>query len=437
MELNILSWVAYTIASIIYIYIVYFAFSSAFISRFSKKVTILICIALSVANLFLLFLNNAVLNMAISLLVLIVICQLFIGALSRRIKFAALILCVGIISEFTVGYLLASIVFVAPYDMQFGTPEFVYGIMLSRTLFAVLARIISGFARKRSLPKLKATHWIALVVPPIGSLIVLYNYLFLRTPSITDMISSMIVMITSIVVITVYGKILSDREVEVKNSYLEDLLKYYNYQHYLAEKSEIVISKTKHDIKNLLIAFKTDIQNQNVKSVQDGIDRLLGDIDSFDGPATSGNLAIDSIINYKASLSKDRGIQFLTILDIPHNLELQSVAICQIIGNALDNAVEATEKVKDEANRVIQVDISYKHDTLQIKITNPYDGIMTTDNNGILLSSKRDFRAEGIGLQSIKSIVAESGGTVNIDYEDNDFSLTVILYSVSVREEKT
>ena len=53
---------------------------------------------------------------------------------------------------------------------------------------------------------------------------------------------------------------------------------------------------------------------------------------------------IDSVINYKANDAKSGQIYFLMNVLVPQELELDSVAICRIIGNALDNAIEATEK---------------------------------------------------------------------------------------------
>ena len=432
----VLSWIAFVIASAAYIVIVYTYFSSIFEMRYSNKITIGACLALALINLAPIFANNAIVNMAVSVLTLGTIIQFFTGGLVNRLIFAVFLLAAGVVSEFLVGYVFISILPITPDDVQFGTPEFVYGLMFSRTLLAIFSRVISAIAKNRKLPKMKAIQLISLIVPPAGSLIVLYNFMYVRAHSLLDMVSSIIVMLMSVIVITIYGKILLDYKVELKNSYLEEILKYFKYQYFLAEKSEKLISKTKHDIKNILIGLQTSIQNQKISGVQKKINTLLGEIDSFDGPAISGNLAIDSIINYKASVARKGGVHFSMDLRVPQELELDAVVICQIIGSALDNAIEATERMESEADKLIQINVNYKHDALFLQITNPYYGDVIVDNMGNLMSSKRSYQTEGIGLQSIASITRENNGVFVVDYKDNQFCLSVTLYNICKSSEE-
>lgn len=434
MRYYVLSWIVYAIASVAHLAVVYSFFSSIFKRRYNTTIAIGVCVALILINLLALAASNAVMNMTISIVTLVGIALLFTGGFLTRIVFAVFLMIAGVISEFIVAYIFTAFRDTTPVEMQFGTPEFVYGLMLSRTQFAIMAIVISRaiirISENRRLPKLKFSKWLVLVLPPIGSLFVLYNFMFQRTHSNLDIVASIIVMVTSIIVITVYGKILSDYEVEVRNQYLEELVKYYHYQYYLVEKSEKIISKTKHDIKNLLIGFQAGIQSQNVEDVQNGISELLGEIDSFDGPAKSGNLAIDSIINYKAAAVKESRIHFSLELNIPHTLKLDSVAICQIIGSALDNAIEASERIDDADKRIVEISVCFKHNTLMIQVTNPYEGDIITNSKGNIMSTKRNHYTEGIGLQSIESLVAMKDGVFDIDYKNNKFSLCVMLYNI-------
>jgi len=422
--------VAYIAASVFYIIIIFSYFSSLFKIRYSLKATIGICIALAILNLSLVFINDGVVNIIASIVTLAVIISLFSGNVYNRIIFAVFLLIAGVISEFIVAYIMNSSISASPYEMQFGTPVFLFGLMLSRTQFAVLARVIVGLARNRRLPRLKVSHWVLLIAPPIGSLIVLYNFMFLRVPSLVDMISSVIIMTISITVITAYWKILLDYEIELKNKYLEELLNYYKYQYFLAEKSEKLVSKTKHDIKNILIGFQAGIRSQNIDSVENGINRLLGELDSFDGPAVSGNLVIDSIINYKASVAKKYMIYFSMNLSIPSELEIDSVIVSQVLGSALDNAIEAVVKIDSVEDRVIQINITHEHESLFLKISNPYSEDVKTDRSGKLMSAKRNYRSEGIGYQSIISVISENKGEYDVTYSNGQFCLSVTFYNV-------
>ena len=431
-----LSLVAFIVASVVQVVIMYTYFSSIFKMRYSKVITIFACITLALLNLSLIFSESAIVNIVVSTLTLVILVLFFSGGLINRLIFAVFMLIAGVISEFAVGYILIYVSGVSPDYVQFGTPEFIYGLMFSRTLLAIIARIISGIARNKKLPKHKLIHWISLIVPPTGALVVLYNFMYLRTHSTVDMISSIIVMLTGIIVITVYSKILLDYEAELKNRYLEELLEHYRYQYFLAEKSEKIISKTKHDIKNILIGFQADLKSQNTDNVQAEIVKLLGEIDSFDGPAASGNLLIDSIINYKASVARRNRIFFSMDLRIPQELKLDSIAICQILGSALDNAIEATDHIEDEESRIVQINASYEHNTFILQVINPYKADVIVDSNGNLLSTKRSYDKDGIGLNTIKSVIAEYDGDLQIDFGNNSFRLSIMLYNISGCGEK-
>lgn|GEM_PF-1382395 len=430
----VLSWVVFSMTSLIHMIIVYVYFAAIFKMRYSKMVTKSVLVITVVMGIATGLFDSAVINVAINVLILALAVCLFYGRLRNRIIFAVFFLFAVIMSEFIVAY-VALLSGVPDEYMQFGTPGFVFGLLLSRMQLVIFARIISGIAKNRRLPKLRFIHWVALIVPPIGSVLVLYNFLFSRALSTADMFSAMMVMIICCIVVVVYGKILSDFEAEQKSKRLQEQLRYYDYQYFLAEKSEKLARKAKHDFKNLLIGIQADIQMQNIENAQSRINDLLGDIDASDGPAGSGNLVMDSVINYKASIASEHQIEFIVELKIPEKLSVDGSAICQILGNALDNAIEATEKIEDASSRWVEINISYKHEVLHFEIVNPFEGKIISAEDGKILSSKRGFGVEGIGLESIRNAVNENQGYFEVNHEGNRFCLKVSLYSISEAEE--
>ena len=124
----------------------------------------------------------------------------------------------------------------------------------------------------------------------------------------------------------------------------------------------------------MLIGFQTDIHKSNYENIEKRISELIGEINFFDGPSSSGNIAIDAIVNYKSSIASKKNISVFANMIIPENLQVDSVSICQILGNALDNAIEATEMLDDSRDRIIQVYIGYDQEVLFFKISNPFCG---------------------------------------------------------------
>jgi len=410
--------------------VLYTFYSSVFDLKYKKTVTIAIIAAFALLGIATVHASNAAINIAITILTFIAIALLFRGGLLNRLFLALLLYVVAAIGEFIVAYSITFYSDIIATNIQFGTSEFAYGQMLSKLIFAFFVWILLRFFRKQTFSKVKPGYWVVLIIPPIGGIVVLYNFLLLRTHSVVDVVTSFVVMITSVIALTVYDRILTNYEIEAQNIYLEELLSYSSYQYYMAEKSEKLILKTKHDIKNLLIGFQTDIQSHNIDSVQENINKLLEEINTLEGPAASGNLVIDSIINYKAHAARQSDIYFTVDLSIPQNLIIDSVGICQIIGNALDNAIEATEKINDIKKKIIQISASYKQGSLHVKIINPYSDDIVLNRNGKLMSSKRQYRTEGLGLQSIIGTIEKYDGSYDMKYQNGEFCLSVIFYNV-------
>ena len=430
MRYDIFSWIAYAVASAVFLIVVFSYYSAIFNKKYSRTITYSVGVFCAFVNLILPLVSIPILNMVVTVLSLIVIAQLFSGKLLNRLVFTIFLFVASVISDFIVALAITLLGNVSPDDIHFGTPAFIIGLMLSRTQFAIIAKIISRIAENRKLPPISKKRWIIFIALPIGSLLVLYNFLFQRNHSPLDVVSSIVVMAMTVVTLTVYGKIISDYESEIKSRYLEEVVDHLRYQYSMAEESEKLILKTKHDIKNLLLGFQSGLQSQNVESVQKGITELLGEIESYEGPANSGNLTIDSIINYKFGIAKESQILFFADLKIPNNLNLNSVVACQIIGSALDNAIEATEKIENVDERIVEITVSFEQGILLIKVVNPYKGNIIINTKGGIMSSKRNYRSEGIGLQSIASAALENGGTYDVNYSENKFSLSVMIFDV-------
>ena len=100
--------------------------------------------------------------------------------------------------------------------------------------------------------------------------------------------------------------------------------------------------------------------------------------------------------------------------------------ICNIFGNALDNAIEYVKKVSDVEKRLIHVVVSKKQGFLLICFENYFEGNLLYEE-GLPKTTKKDKRFHGYGLKSIKMIAKKYDGQVSIDTDNNWFELAIIL----------
>nr|WP_274528595.1 ATP-binding protein [Paenibacillus piscarius] len=119
-------------------------------------------------------------------------------------------------------------------------------------------------------------------------------------------------------------------------------------------------------------------------------------------------------------------------LKLPPGLRLDTAVISVVLGNALDNALEAVSRRPEEgeAERYIAVHMHYLNDSLFIRIQNPYSGPLHQGRRGGLLTTKDDKRNHGIGLQNIRQTIQRAGGLFDFSYSGGLFELELVLFHV-------
>ena len=89
--------------------------------------------------------------------------------------------------------------------------------------------------------------------------------------------------------------------------------------------------------------------------------KLNDDLTTVDTVIKTGNVMIDAILNSKLSLIKVKGIEINAKAIVPDKLAISEVDLCTIIGNLLDNAMEACLRQPTAEERYIRVFIGILH----------------------------------------------------------------------------
>ncbi|WMJ86367.1 sensor histidine kinase [Anaerocolumna sp. MB42-C2] len=142
--------------------------------------------------------------------------------------------------------------------------------------------------------------------------------------------------------------------------------------------------------------------------------------------ACSGNLIVDSILNFKLQEAERKGIRMDLELNIPEHLDITSFDMTVILGNLLDNAISACDKLdKDERN--IGVIIRYDKSRLLIEIKNPYADRIIYQRDQIQ-TTKEDKENHGIGLFNVRNTVEKYHGLLSFEHTENIFSVMALLF---------
>lgn len=190
------------------------------------------------------------------------------------------------------------------------------------------------------------------------------------------------------------------------------------------EQSNKIIRELKHNMKNRLLAIST-LSHQRRRFVEE-IEKILVEIDESTPQIYSGNHVLNTILSCKLQNAKDNGIKVDVDVIVPFNLKFDYSDIGILIGNLLDNAIEACNRKINNKEKWIKIIIKYYHHTLLVEISN------SKNEEKVILSksSKKDFDNHGFGIRSIKSIVQKYEGTIEFMDQGHYFEVAAILYGV-------
>ena len=179
----------------------------------------------------------------------------------------------------------------------------------------------------------------------------------------------------------------------------------------------------RHDYHNHIQAMLA--LTDNTEELRQYLWKLNDDLTTVDTVLKTGNVMVDAILNSKLSLIKSRNIAVNAKATVPAELKISEIDLCAIIGNLLDNAMEACLRQEDKANRFIRVYIGVLKQQLYICVTNSMDGEAKRLGKAYLSSKGSD--AHGFGLMRIDRLADKYGGYVNRQSEEGAFATEVML----------
>ncbi len=185
------------------------------------------------------------------------------------------------------------------------------------------------------------------------------------------------------------------------------------------EQNFMLWKKSMHDYKHNIINLKTLAHNKDY----DGIIKYLDSEDNLLKQKLfyykTGNDTVDSIIYIKQNNAESKHIPFIINAEVSKRCPVTSTHFASILGNLLDNAIEASEK---EEQPFIEVKIKDVEDYVIIAISN-----RCNNKNQLLETNKPNRIFHGIGLSSVKHTVKLYKGEISVKQKENIFSVNIMI----------
>lgn len=180
----------------------------------------------------------------------------------------------------------------------------------------------------------------------------------------------------------------------------------------------------RHDYHNHIQVLKANMSLGEYGQAADYLDKLEQDLTEVDQVLKTGNVMVDAILNSKLSMIQERHIAVDATAAVPGDIAISGIDLSVLIGNLMDNAMEACLEIPEEKERFIRVYIDIVKKQLYISVTNSMKGRAVRAGEGFL---SRKPAGHGFGLLRIDSIVAKYHGYLNRQSENGVFATEVML----------
>lgn len=178
----------------------------------------------------------------------------------------------------------------------------------------------------------------------------------------------------------------------------------------------------RHDYRNHIQNMKIQLDNGNYDKLNNYLNELSNDLNAVDTVIKTGNVMADAILNSKLSIAEKSKINLNVKANVPENLTITDVELCSILGNMLDNSIEACNSLP-QSERFLRVYIGRLKGQFYLSIQNSA-GVVKKDKN-TYLSTK--LGEHGYGIFRIDRIVKKYHGYVNRQHEEGIFATEILI----------
>ncbi len=208
-------------------------------------------------------------------------------------------------------------------------------------------------------------------------------------------------------------------ELEAVQSVLQN-----QYVQYKQSRESIdLINYKYHDLKHQIAYLRSERDSAKREAY---LDRMEEEIKQYEAQNKTGNAVLDTVLTSKSLYCAKHDITFTCVADGTLLEFMDVMDICNIFGNALDNAIECELKIPDKEKRLIHVTVSKQKNFLILRFENYFEGNLKT-KDGDILTTKDEKEHHGYGIKSIRYIINKYDGALTVETKENWFEMKALI----------
>lgn len=275
--------------------------------------------------------------------------------------------------------------------------------------------------------KVNLSVWCASVMIPITTF-VLFAFIVNSSDVAQSevIVAAVLILMVNVVTFYLYDSLAASYLKLAESAVLEKERELYYNQCTMMQDSTNELRAFRHDLKNQLIGVSELMGAENYEEAKTLVSELSGKLNAKSLFSTTGNVPMDSIINYKLHNTGNEQVRVETEISVPAEINMGVSDCITILGNLLDNALFAVYKVGED-KRYLKLKVVFDKGCLMIQCTNPYVTEVQY-KDGKIVSAKKNQKEHGFGLKNIEAVVEKYSGCMEICHENGVFAVDVVLY---------
>lgn len=368
--------------------------------------------------------NNVILttgSLAIGMLMATIL--LYDGTMIRKI--------VSVVSAIALGMVSENIIWILFGELSTFQINAALGSLFSSFLNMLLILILERCFKINKTAHISSNSYFNIIVMIAGSIVLGEILVELSgDDQRLAMIGLSVICLIDVSTYYIYDKINEIYVQKLERKSIQQRVEMYENQLELMQQSQKNMSALRHDMRNHLLLIQSYIDNQEYDKAQQYILDINNHMQVSGQYVCTGNQEIDAILNYMIGRAEKKGCKVETQIEIPNVCFMQKMDLNVLLGNLLDNALEALEKVQE---RYLYIGMKYQKGVFIIRIHNSYDGTLIKHGEKYI-TRKMNKESHGLGLQNVSEIVKKYNGKQKIDVTDNLFRIAIMLYAEAVQD---
>lgn len=217
-----------------------------------------------------------------------------------------------------------------------------------------------------------------------------------------------------------YERNRAERELEVS-----ELMAGAQGRQYRALKEQMETDRRRrHDFRHSLLVILQYAKEGSCEKIQGHIEQYVEETPLHKVYVFCENVTVNTLLNYFVDLAEKENIKADVRALVPQKLEMSETELCVLVGNLMENALEACMRQKEGVRYIRARFEKQEKQMLSISVQNSYNGMIKKEKGRYISSKRNEF---GIGLSSISYIVEQHDGVMKVQDSDNVFTVNVLI----------